>query len=305
MLRRPLPFFSPSLPRDARLPAMKARQPEAARLEADYLDRLAVLLAGREADEATDIYLDAKARIESLLEAGPGSDVTLVRMAMALERLGPPEAFVAGARGARDALPPPLPAGEVPTAGADSLPLRAGADIDASAPTDPPAPGLSGLVARYFAGTRRYSRGRFILEMACLAFPLKALLGALWAMVGGDLGPSTTEAIDRGDGFSLLVTACLVAPLLETVLGQWLPLGIASWFTKQTVGRVAFSAVAFSALHLHVGFAGFLTALPPGILLAWSFALKRERSRWEAYWVTSAIHAVHNFIALFFYYAGK
>ncbi len=96
----------------------------------------------------------------------------------------------------------------------------------------------------------------------------------------------------------------MFAPLLETLIGQWLPLWIASWFTRKTAWRVAFSAVAFSAMHLYVGFTGFLSTLPPGIFLAWSFALKRERSRWEAYWVTSAIHALHNFVALFFFYAS-
>ncbi len=168
-----------------------------------------------------------------------------------------------------------------------------------------PAPPPSGLIASYFHRTRRYGRLRFILEMALLAIPLKIVLGVLWAVVGGESGPSTTEAIDTHGPEILVLNACVLAPLLETLIGQWLPLWIASLFTRKTAWRVGFSTAVFSAMHLHVGVTGILTALPPGIFLAWSFALKRERSRWEAYWVTTLIHAVHNAVTLVFYFAFK
>jgi len=286
---------------------MRPRHPEAARLEADYLGRLAALLAGRAADEATQLYFDVKDRIEEALASQPGDEISRTRMASVLECLGPPEAVVAVAGGKagpdRDAgpssWPEPVPPPEVPSA-----PLRAGPDIAPDEPVDSPGQGLAGLVARYFEGTRRYSRRRFILEMALLAIPLKMIMGVLWAVVGGRAELSTTEVLDRQhDGFSLFVNACVLAPLLETLIGQWLPLWIASWFTRETAWRVAFSAVLFSALHLYVGFSGFLSILPVGVLLAWSFALKREQSRREAYGVTCAIHAIHNFVTLFIYYA--
>jgi hypothetical protein len=38
------------------------------------------------------------------------------------------------------------------------------------------------------------------------------------------------------------------------------------------------------------------------VLLAWSFLLYRERSRWHAYSVTTAIHALHNLVAMLAYW---
>jgi hypothetical protein len=288
---------------------MKRRHPEAARLEADYLGRLAALLAGRPADEASRLYFDVKDRIETGLASLPGDTIPLSGMATVLERLGPPETQVAcpETQGAPDRnagpppVPPPAPEPDVPPLPA---PASAGPDIAMEAPGDRHGQGLVALVTRYFEGTRRYSRTRFILEMALLSIPLKMIMGVLWAVVGGRAEPSTTEVLDRQlGGFQLFVNACVFAPLLETLVGQWLPLWIASRFTRETAWRVAFSAVLFSALHLYVGFSGFLSILPVGVLLAWSFTLKREQSRREAYGVTCAVHALHNFVTLFIYYA--
>lgn len=159
-------------------------------------------------------------------------------------------------------------------------------------------------VQAYFKKTRRYSRLRFVVELALVPFPIKMFLAIVWAIFGQNT-QSTTEVIDKGNPIELTILACIVAPLVETVIGQWFPIWVTSFFTKNLPILLSVSSIFFAIQHLHVGFSGILIALPPGIFLSWSFLVKRERSKWEAYWVTSAIHSLHNLIALAFYYSIK
>ncbi len=157
------------------------------------------------------------------------------------------------------------------------------------------------LIEGYFRRTEHYSLRRFIAEMALVPFPLKILLGVGFAALGGEVTQSTTDAVAKWGPAVLLGTAIIVAPLLETLIGQWLPIWVASRFTNSTVWIIAAATFVFSIQHVHVGVVGLLTALPPGIFLAWSFLLMRRHSRWRAYWVTSVVHSLHNAVALIVY----
>jgi len=137
--------------------------------------------------------------------------------------------------------------------------------------------------------------------MGLVPFPLKFVLGLLYQVLGGQTAESTTDALAKSGPFVLVVGALVIAPLLETIIGQWVPILIASLFTRSVPALVLVSAFLFSLEHVHVGVSGILTALPPGIFLSWCFLLGRRRSRWRAYWTTSAAHAVHNACALLLY----
>jgi membrane protease YdiL (CAAX protease family) len=149
----------------------------------------------------------------------------------------------------------------------------------------------------YLQRTREYSTWRFILEFTFLAFPLKMLFVLPYVALGGEMG-STTQAAYKGDPLQLFILACVAAPLVETILGQWLPIRAVWFFSKRWPVLLGVSTVLFAAMHLYVGFSGFLATFPVAFLLAWSFLVHREYSRWKAYWVTSAIHALHNFITV-------
>ena len=157
---------------------------------------------------------------------------------------------------------------------------------------------------RYLDGTRRYPAWRLILELVALSYAGKVAVGLLWAPFDGH-SVSTTEAIDTGGPWALFLGACVVGPPIETFIGQWLPMWALSAVTKRTAWLVGFSVVFFAALHLYVGFFGFLTVLPAAAVLAWAFFMKRERSFWDAWWITTVMHALHNLIAVSLYYVGK
>jgi len=159
---------------------------------------------------------------------------------------------------------------------------------------------LAEPIFRYFAGTLYYSRFRFIVEFALLAFPLKVLVLIPWMLLGLEVN-STTEAVDTGSTLRLFVLGCIIAPMSETLIGQWLPIRLLYFYTKDRALILVGSAIFFAAQHLYVGFAGFIYTFPIAILLSWSFLAYRRHSRWEAYWVTTAIHSLHNFIAFYLY----
>lgn len=115
--------------------------------------------------------------------------------------------------------------------------------------------------------------------------------------------PSTTDVIAEAGIPALLLAGLILAPLLETLIGQWIPIWFVSLFTKKAAAIVIVSALLFSLQHVHVGVPGFLTALPPGIFLSWCFLVKREQSRWGAYWMTAAVHCAHNACAIILYLA--
>jgi hypothetical protein len=159
-------------------------------------------------------------------------------------------------------------------------------------------------IAHYLLGTIFYSRRRFIVELALIAFPCKILFMLPWMMLGLDI-KSTTEAVDKGDTSLLFFLACIVAPALETLIGQWIPIRVMYYFTNRITPIMIGSAAFFAAQHLHVGLSGFVYTFPVALLLSWSFLVYRRRSRWEAYWVTASIHCLHNFIVLLFYSLAK
>jgi hypothetical protein len=155
-------------------------------------------------------------------------------------------------------------------------------------------------IARYLLRTVRYSRERFIIELALIAFPCKMLVMIPWALMGLSYG-STTAAADTGDRGQLFFMGVIAAPLLETLIGQWIPIRVMYYFTNRIPYIMIGSAAFFAAQHLHVGPSGFVYTFPTALLLSWSFLLYRRRSRWEAYLVTAAIHALHNFLTLLLY----
>lgn len=103
----------------------------------------------------------------------------------------------------------------------------------------------------------------------------------------------------------LLVGILLLLPLLETLIGQWLPLALAGLVTRSRAARMIFSAACFAALHLTNSPANALVVLlVPGPVFAWTFLRYREQSRTRAYWATTLTHVVHNSGAALLILAG-
>ena len=160
------------------------------------------------------------------------------------------------------------------------------------------------LSFNYIERARRYSNRRLIIEFTLLAFALKIVLTVPWIIwIDTSANPKlVTEMNDPGDPLLFVAVACLAGPIIETLVGQWLPIRIAQIWSRSRWVWIGVSILFFSSLHLFAGFIGVLTTAGPAFFFALCFVLKREVSRWQAVWVTTVVHALHNGIALSFYF---
>jgi hypothetical protein len=72
---------------------MKKRDPEAARLEEDYMTRVKSAMAGREQPDIENVVQLLRTQIEEKLSAKAGEEVSAAEMADVLEQLGPPKTY--------------------------------------------------------------------------------------------------------------------------------------------------------------------------------------------------------------------
>lgn len=92
-----------------------------------------------------------------------------------------------------------------------------------------------------------------------------------------------------------ITSALVIAPLGETVLGQWLPIVVARRFTNKAFIHFIFSVFVFAALH---DLPAFLTGIGVGSVLTYTFLLKEKVSVGQAFYTTIIVHALHNLSAV-------
>jgi hypothetical protein len=94
-------------------------------------------------------------------------------------------------------------------------------------------------------------------------------------------------------GLEAIFVVCVISPLGGTVIGQWLPITVASFFTRKRWLLVAASALTFLLEHPY-GLANTLTLIAPSIAFAWSFVVQKEISGRRAFWITAGAHGLYN-----------
>ncbi len=95
------------------------------------------------------------------------------------------------------------------------------------------------------------------------------------------------------------VLALGLAPILETLIGQWVPILMVRQLTSRDWPALVVTTFLFAGLHFVSWDAMiFVATIPVGFVLAWSFLVWQRRSLAYAIGVTAAIHACHNAIAL-------
>ena len=97
---------------------------------------------------------------------------------------------------------------------------------------------------------------------------------------------------------SFVFSSVLVAPWLETLLFQSLPIGLCRLLGWSTSSQAIASIVLFCVAHLSLGVApGIAAGLVGGFYFAFTYLWWRRRDWWTAFWVTSVSHAIRNGIA--------
>ena len=171
-----------------------------------------------------------------------------------------------------------------------------------SAPVDPPEDDTVWVHphVRWLTGLRAPA---FILMMAVYAFIGKMLAFTLinpFIRLSGPGSPVSRNPLNmiqmiRSDGMAwAFIGVILVAPLIETLLAQWLPVRIGRIFTQRRALLIGLSTAVFTAMHLHAGAVGVAVGVSVGLILAFSFVHWQGVSSGRAYWITTAIHALHN-----------
>lgn len=92
--------------------------------------------------------------------------------------------------------------------------------------------------------------------------------------------------------------ALVVAPIIETLVFQWFPIGVMSRLTSRSWLVLGTSAVLFSSAHHDSGLLSMLIAVPSGIALAWAFLVQRDRGVWRALSTTALVHMWVNLVAM-------
>ena len=96
-----------------------------------------------------------------------------------------------------------------------------------------------------------------------------------------------------------IIIGCFLAPILETLLHQSLPIYIFTkkWIKKRNIA-IFLSALSFGVLHFY-SLLYILTTFMAGLLFAWAYFIYYERHSFEkAFWAITLVHALRNTIAL-------
>ena len=87
----------------------------------------------------------------------------------------------------------------------------------------------------------------------------------------------------------------LVAPPIETLLLQAIPVFFVRILKGSLRIQVLVSAIVFAAVHFPEGIAvGVSAGIIGGFYFGLAYAHWRKKSRWQSFWITTLIHAIHN-----------
>lgn len=90
----------------------------------------------------------------------------------------------------------------------------------------------------------------------------------------------------------------IIAPIVETLVFQWLPIGVAFRLTSRAPVALWVSTVLFSIAHYDAGVLTMIIAAPAGLVLAWAFIVQRDKGVWPALLATALVHMWVNLAAL-------
>jgi predicted Ser/Thr protein kinase len=150
----------------------------------------------------------------------------------------------------------------------------------------------AGWLRRHFRRHERRSPGAFLWRVS-LEGILVCLAVALVAALLGVKGRNETSGLA-----AFIVSSVFIAPWLETLLFQMLPVGVARLCGGERRGQMIASIVLFALPHFFIAAATGLVGLAGGFYLAFSYTHWRRHSRARAYWMTVAQHALHNTAAV-------
>ncbi|RKD94530.1 hypothetical protein BXY64_4118 [Marinifilum flexuosum] len=104
---------------------------------------------------------------------------------------------------------------------------------------------------------------------------------------------------ERSSQWEMIITVIILAPLIETLLCQLLPIKLIQVFKRNHSNLIALlvSSLVFSLAHYSYSVWYSLMVLPMGFFLAKTYLVFQRRKE-SSFWMTTAVHASRNLIAL-------
>jgi hypothetical protein len=169
------------------------------------------------------------------------------------------------------------------------------------------------FIAKYFIKAEEYPTIRFIFEMFLISLIPKLFFLLIYiAFLMFDLDSNFLFGkMDESNASTLLskmnwveglIFICVIAPLIETIIIQLIPISIASIIFEKRYVLILTSAGVFALLHNSQPFFALCSLFFTGIIYAWSFIVQRKKGYFKATLVTTAIHGLFNFVAYLSFY---
>jgi membrane protease YdiL (CAAX protease family) len=158
------------------------------------------------------------------------------------------------------------------------------------------------FVRAYFKKTKVYTPAKFILVSTLIAVAGKFGVGLLIGIFSTLNGISMDGLLETGLGkisnpVYLFFILCIMLPVVETIIFQWLPITLLEKITSNIKLIIGIDAALFAFAHWDYSFIYVLTVLPLALVLAWSFIAHNNDSLLKAGILTASIHALYNFTA--------
>ena len=146
----------------------------------------------------------------------------------------------------------------------------------------------------HFQNYQKLSPFRFCLlitfESVLLSFVAGFIIELLW---GVPIRSFVNLPVKR-----LFILLVILAPLIETLMFQTIPISITKWFKLSFSFQIFISFVLFSIAHFLVGWqVGISAGIIAGFYLAFTYTHWLTKSHLTAFWTTALSHSIRNFIA--------
>jgi hypothetical protein len=190
-------------------------------------------------------------------------------------------------------LPPPLPGAAV--SGAEGAKATSSQSEPIPPPLRPvigsvPEDSSAGWLRRHFRRHAQRRPGAFLWRVTLEGFLVTTMVAIAASLLGIE-----ERDFKAAEFPAFAFSAILVAPLLETLLLQMLPVGAARLCGASRQGQMTASIVLFALPHFLVAIGtGLAAGLIGGFYFAFSYTHWRRQSLAQAYWMTAAQHAIHN-----------
>lgn len=137
----------------------------------------------------------------------------------------------------------------------------------------------------------------FILITTLLMIILTIPIGIIFEII--DLSDNEIGGIDFDEYgiYGVIFLALILAPVLETLLAQQIPILLSQRFIKYSpdIIGITISTLVFSWMHISYSIWYAIMVIPVGILLAKTYIIFQKRKE-SSFWMTSFLHSFRNLI---------